>query len=607
MLAGASIIVSSFAAVAPAVGVEPGDVVAASELPALLRVAAETTTPAYDRDLFNHWIDADADGCNTRYEVLIEESTSPVEVGAGCTLTGGTWVSPYDGYNATTPAEIEIDHVIALAEAWRSGASGWTNEQRQAFANDLDVPYALNATSTASNQSKSDKDPAEWLPTNVQFVCEYVISWTLGKYRWSLGVDQAELAAITTQMIGDCGATPVTLPVVMAEPAPEVPPVDPGQTVIAPFPAGTTRLAGSNRYLTAITASQRFSPNVPAVFVATGSDFPDALSAAAAAALVGGPLLLTPTAALPAEVFAEVQRLVPKKIYVIGGTGAVSQSVALALNSIAPTERLAGVNRYATAAAVVSATFNNSVPSVVIATGRSFPDALAATGAAGATGAPVLLVDGASSLSVETAVALQRLAPAQIFIAGGMGAVSAAIEAQLGTYTNGPVVRLGGSTRYATATTINDAFFPAGTSTMFLATGTNFPDALAGAAMAGRLGAPLYITQPDCTPEVVHNSINRLGASQTVVMGGTSVVSNAAAANTRCVPPVVTPPPVTPPPVTPPPGPPANPGDTVNCTNFATWSQAQAWYLTYLPYYGDVAGLDGDDDGIACESLPGAP
>ncbi|BDZ38780.1 hypothetical protein GCM10025863_13940 [Microbacterium suwonense] len=178
-------------------------------------MAPESASAPYDRGRFEHWIDLDGDGCNTRYEVLIDESTSPVTVSGRCTLTGGTWVSPYDGLIAYSPADIEIDHVIPLAEAWRSGASEWTDARRKAFANDLDVPYALTAASSVSNQSKSDKDPAKWLPTNSAFTCEYVTSWALVKYRWTLTVDPMELAAIQAILSGECGAASITLPTVV--------------------------------------------------------------------------------------------------------------------------------------------------------------------------------------------------------------------------------------------------------------------------------------------------------------------------------------------------------------------------------------------------------
>lgn len=188
----------------------------ASALPDLLRVDDETRSPRYDRDLFEHWIDADGDGCNTRYEVLIDESTSPLTITDRCRIDGGTWISALDGGWATTPREIEIDHHIPLAEAWRSGASGWTDLQRQEFANDLGVPYALGGASSVSNQSKGDKDPARWLPTNAAHTCEYVATWALMKYRWSLAVDKAEMDALRRELSGECGATMVTLPEVRA-------------------------------------------------------------------------------------------------------------------------------------------------------------------------------------------------------------------------------------------------------------------------------------------------------------------------------------------------------------------------------------------------------
>ncbi|MBD8023312.1 cell wall-binding repeat-containing protein [Microbacterium gallinarum] len=524
---GAAMVASGLVFVSPA----GASAVTAAELPAMLTTAAETTVPQYNRDRFEHWIDADGDGCNTRYEVLIEESTSPVTVGSGCSLTGGTWVSALDGATATTPAEIEIDHLVALAEAWRSGASAWTDAQRRDFANDLGVPYALNAASSTANQSKADHDPAEWMPSNAAYHCEYAISWSLMKYRWALAVDAAELAQLQTLLSGACGATEVTLPTVMAAEAPTPTPT----TVIDPFAEGETRLAGADRYATALSVASRYQPGVPAVFVATGLNFPDALSAAAAAALVGGPLLLTPSATLPAAVKAEIQRLNPTDIYVVGGTGAVSAGVLNSLSTIAPTTRLGDADRYLTGLKIVGATFD-AADTAFIATGRGFPDALAATGAAGALKAPVILVDGTkSSVPSSTLAELARLGVQNVALVGSSSAVSSGIQSQLAS-AGYSVARYGGADRYATAAAINDSFFGYGsTDTLFLATGGNFPDALAGAAMAGRLAAPLYITSPGCVPTSVRESISQLGATKNVILGSASVVSSAAASNTGCL------------------------------------------------------------------------
>lgn len=587
-LVAISVIVSSLTLVVPQQSAS-ATTVSAWQLPRLLTEQADQNAGTYNRSLFQHWIDADGDGCDTRREVLIEESVTFITVGSGCSITGGEWLSLYDNVSWTDPSDVDIDHMVPLAEAWRSGAWAWTADQRRDFANDLDSLFALIAVTDNVNASKSDRDPAQWMPPSRPYQCQYVIDWALVKYRWSLTVDTAEMAKLTAELSGSCGSTRVTLPtVVINEPTPR-------GGGVSDFPTGTTRLAGASRYDTAIQVSKKYSPGVPAVFVAMGSNFPDALSGAAAAALVGGPLLLTPTTSLPPAVASELRRLSPEKIYILGGTGAVSTSVKNALASIAPVQRFGGLSRYDTGLAVVNGIFASSA-SAIIATGRNFPDALAATGAAGKLGAPVILVDGTLS-SVPSAVlrALSRMGVTNITIAGGTGVVSSGIAAQLSN-SGYAVTRYGGSDRYATTALINNAFFPPGSSdTAFLATGSNFPDALAGAALAGLISAPMYITTATCVPSPIYNSRNTLGASNTVVLGGTSLVSNNAAQNNKCV---------ASPPSSPPPG---NPGDSKNCSDFATWLAAQNWYLTYFRYYGDIARLDADGDGIACESLPGAP
>lgn len=166
----------------------------ASSLSALvnsLQVAVETRA-GYNRDLFRHWIDADGDGCDTRREVLIAESVTPVTIGAGCSLSGGTWLSPYDMVSATNASSFDVDHFVPLAEAWDSGAANWDSATRQAFANDLDYAMSLIAVTASSNRSKSDRDPAEWLPTNSAFHCEYAVAWVQVKSRWKLTIDTAE-------------------------------------------------------------------------------------------------------------------------------------------------------------------------------------------------------------------------------------------------------------------------------------------------------------------------------------------------------------------------------------------------------------------------------
>ena len=150
----------------------------------------------YERDLFGDWIDADGDGCKTNHEVLIDEATVAPSETRNCHLSGGAWFSPYDGQAVSNVSLMSVDHVVALAEAWASGAWAWTPERRVAFANDLGDPDTLIAVTASSNSTKSDLDPAEWLPQAESARCRYLVAWIRVKARWSLSIDDAELDAL---------------------------------------------------------------------------------------------------------------------------------------------------------------------------------------------------------------------------------------------------------------------------------------------------------------------------------------------------------------------------------------------------------------------------
>ncbi|HEY2917171.1 MAG TPA: HNH endonuclease family protein, partial [Candidatus Limnocylindrales bacterium] len=172
---------------------------------AMLPIATETRT-RYERSLFTLWIDADGDGCDTRHEVLIRDARIKPHVGTRCLLTGGSWLSLYDGLTFTDPTRLQIDHVIPLAEAWDSGARAWSPQEREAFANDLGVPFALLAVSATTNESKSDDDPADWLPPAPAAACPYLGDWLATKARWALTVDPREHDALASD-IRACPAT----------------------------------------------------------------------------------------------------------------------------------------------------------------------------------------------------------------------------------------------------------------------------------------------------------------------------------------------------------------------------------------------------------------
>ena len=172
-----------------------------------LPVAPEDRT-GYARGKFRHWVDADSDGCSTRVEVLIAEADDPVEVGADCDLTGGRWFSYYDAVSWTDPTDLDIDHMVPLAEAWDSGARDWAADERTRYANDLGDTRALVGVTASVNRSKADQDPAEWLPVRAR--CRYLREWVAVKHRWRLSVDAAEQTALT-DLAATCDNLTITL------------------------------------------------------------------------------------------------------------------------------------------------------------------------------------------------------------------------------------------------------------------------------------------------------------------------------------------------------------------------------------------------------------
>lgn len=167
-----------------------------------LTVAAEANASTYDRDLFPHWITISGT-CNTRETVLKRDGTNVV-VSSACAATSGTWYSPYDGATWTAASDLDIDHVVPLAEAWRSGASAWTTSQRQSFANDLTRPQLIAVTDSV-NQSKSDQDPSTWQPSVTSYRCTYAKMWIAVKYYWSLTLQSSEKTALQT-MLNTCSS-----------------------------------------------------------------------------------------------------------------------------------------------------------------------------------------------------------------------------------------------------------------------------------------------------------------------------------------------------------------------------------------------------------------
>ncbi|MCS5719726.1 cell wall-binding repeat-containing protein [Herbiconiux sp. CPCC 205763] len=279
------------------------------------------------------------------------------------------------------------------------------------------------------------------------------------------------------------------------------------------------RITGADRTAVAVAVSEQAYPDgAPVVYVVTGSNFPDALSAGPAAAKEGGPLLLTTGASLAPAVADELHRLHPSKIVVVGGPASVPQSVFAQLNQIAATDRVSGADRYEVSRNLLAYAFPNGSSFAYVATGATFPDALSAGAPAGKAGAPVVLVNGASdAVDAPTAEALRSLHPESLTVAGGPASVSPGMEKSLASIviTN----RIGGADRYAVSTAIIDSAY-AFVNRAFLVTGSNFPDALSGAAWAGVLGAPLYVVHTDCVPPADLAAMRLRGVQEVTLIGG---------------------------------------------------------------------------------------
>ncbi|WP_019818758.1 HNH endonuclease family protein [Saccharomonospora saliphila] len=177
----------------------PGEAVSRDHL-ARLTVAPDGSMDGYDRDLFPHWGARDGT-CDTR-DVVLRRDGVDVTVDEECEPTGGRWYSVYDGQWVSDDSQVHIDHVVPLAEAWRTGARDWTGTRRETFANDLDTQQLI-AVSGSSNLSKGDAEPEEWQPGNTGYHCMYARSWINVKYVYDLTVTAAETGALE-DMLATC-------------------------------------------------------------------------------------------------------------------------------------------------------------------------------------------------------------------------------------------------------------------------------------------------------------------------------------------------------------------------------------------------------------------
>lgn len=306
------------------------------------------------------------------------------------------------------------------------------------------------------------------------------------------------------------------------------------------------RIAGVDRYATAAAISgAAFAAGAPAVVLASGETFADALAGGPVAAALGGPLLLTARATLPTATSAELVRLSPARVLLLGGPTTISDGVLAAVRTALPAanvERVAGLDRYTTAVLASQLAFGSGVASVYLVTGTQFPDGLSASAAASTDHSPILLTP-TNTLTPEITAEIQRLAPKRIVLLGGPKSVGPAVEAAARALTPA-VVRASGVDRYGTSAAVAQVLFarallPDGTPAplpthAYVASGVSFADALAGGAVAGATGSPLLLVPAGCIPATTRGQINAIGITTITVLGGPTSVSDAVAAGTDC-------------------------------------------------------------------------
>lgn len=274
------------------------------------------------------------------------------------------------------------------------------------------------------------------------------------------------------------------------------------------------RISGENRYSTAVKISQEGWKSAGVVVLARGNSFPDALAGGPFAYYHNAPILLTPQDSLHMETKKEIQRLGAKKVIILGGTAAVSESVVNSLKSMElKVDRIAGQNRYDTAAQI--ANHLNSTDMIVV-NGSNFPDALAVVPYAAKTGKPILLTKP-EALPMETAQALKG--KNRTTIIGGTSAVSNVVASKLPNPN-----RISGKDRYETAHQVIMKL-PMPNPTVYVATGKQFADALAGSLLAAKQEASILLTDPTHVPSIVRETITTKGYTNIIAFGGESAIS----------------------------------------------------------------------------------
>ena len=285
-----------------------------------------------------------------------------------------------------------------------------------------------------------------------------------------------------------------------------------------------TRISGASRYQTNTLLTSGTYDRSDEVVIATGTGFADALAAGAVAASRDAVLLLSDPKTLPGTVATEIRRLGATRAIVAGGPAAIDSGVVSFLESMGlAVERVGGMDRFETAVLLSRTTFDATTDTVYVATGLNYPDALASVPLAASRRSPVLLVGDELSAIVKNEIL--RLKPDRVVILGGTAAVSSQVQSEIAAITPAAVSRIAQPDRYGTAVSISQMAFKNPVDTVFLAVGTNFPDALIAGPVASKIGAPVLLTNPLVLPQGVYAEILRLKPTRVVVLGSTGAVS----------------------------------------------------------------------------------
>lgn len=418
---------------------------------------------------------------------------------------GKVWVDKYVPYSQKGYADLEGNLVGSSTQGWRRDCSGFTSmclDLRYADG----TPKSLDSASLGTVLERITKDqlqPGDVIlrPRTLKIDGKQVayghalifVAWAdeahtqYWSYEESGGSGGAVTRLVPYPFYGEPGFLPYRY-----------------ENIQDDFSDCMDKVRGDDRYETAAAAAHVSFPttvSVPALVLASGENWPDALGGSALAGVAGGPLLLTDDARLPAATKTEIRRLTPKKVYVLGGTASVSESVTAEITKLGATVvRLGGKDRYETAAlaareaVTVGRANGRTIDTAFVATGMDFPDALSASPISARTGRPVLLT-APGTLSPATAKALKDLKLTKATIVGGERSVTPSVAAELASAGVVPT-RIAAGDRYATALKVAELGESLGLKWdgVGFASGATFADALAGGAAQGRVGSLMMLT-----------------------------------------------------------------------------------------------------------------